>query len=103
MKGYKATVVRTRPWAYQKIWIDGRCYRFCDSCVWSQGKELQSYVEEFYEPDYYESNDEEERDASIEIVPAGRGDRLKHSFYIINRYLNSIQIYKFNADFCLSL
>lgn len=67
------------------VWVEGRCYRFCDESAWSQGKELGSYQEETYEPDYG-SNDEESCDASIEIVRF-RGNRYKHSFHV-NRYLN---------------
>lgn len=62
------------------VWIDGRCYRFFDNNSWSHGKELGSYIEETYEPDYG-SYDEESCDASIEIVPMN-GNRYKHSFYV---------------------
>lgn len=62
------------------VCIEGRCYRFCESSAWSQKKELGSYQEEAYEPDY-ETNDEEPCDASIEIMP-DRGNRWKHSFHV---------------------
>ncbi|XP_014203478.1 activating signal cointegrator 1 complex subunit 1 [Copidosoma floridanum] len=70
------------------VWVDGRCYRCCDSSAWCQENELQSYVEEAYEPDYG-SNDEESCDASIEIVPV-RGDRLEHRFYVNSNFYRFI-------------
>ena len=71
------------------VWVEGRCYRFCDKPAWSQGRDLGSYEEETCEPDCI-SNDEE-CDAPIEIVPA-RGNRLKHSFYV-NRYSKTLTYY----------
>ncbi|XP_032453042.1 activating signal cointegrator 1 complex subunit 1-like [Nasonia vitripennis] len=70
------------------VWVEGRCYRFCDKFAWSQGKEIASYVEESYEPDYG-SNDEESCDASIEIVPS-RGNRYKHSFHVNSNFFRFI-------------
>ncbi|KAJ8681231.1 hypothetical protein QAD02_017018 [Eretmocerus hayati] len=70
------------------IWVEGRCYRFCDKYAWSNDKNLEPYEEEFYDPDVY-SSEEESGDDPIEVVPF-KGNNFKHSFYVNRHFFGFI-------------
>lgn len=62
------------------VWIDGRCYRFCESGVWSEERGRAVYEEEsmYAENDYYSDDDSVGDEIDVQL---DRG-KYKHSFYI---------------------
>ncbi|XP_046736458.1 activating signal cointegrator 1 complex subunit 1 isoform X1 [Diprion similis] len=62
------------------VWIDGRCYRFCDSGAWSKDRGTAAYQEEsmYLEDDY----DSDEDSASEEFDVQPYNGKFKHTFYL---------------------
>lgn len=68
------------------VWIEDRCYRFGDETAWSHDhRDLGTYQEEDYEPDYALDEDSLQCGEDYIEIETTKGDRLKHSFYV-NRY-----------------
>ncbi|KAL7292945.1 hypothetical protein TKK_0013398 [Trichogramma kaykai] len=71
------------------VWVENRCYRFCDNSTWSRGKNLKPYEEEAcFEPDYDVCNEEScEEPIEIEIY---KENRFKHSFHLNSHFYRFI-------------
>lgn len=58
------------------VWVGGRCYRFYESKMYSQNKELQAYREDEYEDNFDSEEEEKNENISITQLPNGKFSHL---------------------------
>ena len=54
------------------IWVDGKCYRFYESSLFSQEKEIGAYQEEEYEGNYSTEEEDVIQNVNITNLPNGK-------------------------------
>lgn len=64
------------------IWVEGRCYRFCDNTVWSSEQSNVPYQEDYYQPEYEDIMGDEACDGDEMQIDLTNNGSFKHLCYV---------------------
>ncbi|KAK0086430.1 hypothetical protein PV325_003207 [Microctonus aethiopoides] len=76
------------------IWVEGRCYRFCDNTVWSSEQSNVPYQEDYYQSEYEDIMGDEACDGDEMQIDLTNNGSFKHLYYVPKAFYGFIIGYK---------